>query len=230
MNVLAPADLSARQASGPVEVFFDLTCPWCYVGSARIMRSVAAHAPSGEPGSGFPLLWRPFLLDQSIPALGVPRAAYFVRKFGSETRARRFYGILNDLALAEGLRFDFEAMKTIPSTLDAHRVLLWLRRFGTQDAVSTMVVRLMRAHFLDGLHIGDQLVLARLAVETGAASAAEIRSLLSGRDFQADVMQEHSDAQRRGVTGVPCVIANSMAISGLQDEKVIDAILRVASS
>jgi len=232
MNVLAPSDFSTRPTLQQVEIFFDLTCPWCYVAGARLTRSLGLLTGGVErfgPGA-VPVLWRPFLLDQSIPPHGVARQAYFLRKFGSESRARRFYGVLAELGAEEGLRFAFDAMQTIPPTLDAHRILFWLRRFGVAEAVTLYAERLMRAHFAEGAVISDPTTLACLAVETGVASAAEVTLLLQGRTFMAEVLHEHAEAQRRGVTGVPCVVADGLAISGLQDEKVLDAILLAAIS
>jgi hypothetical protein len=110
-----------------IEVVFDLVCPWCYLGVARLMRMLD-HRPEVVVA----IQWRPFLLNPDIAPGGVPRQDYMVRKFGGEDRARRLHGSITELGRAEGLAFRFDAIRRVPHSLDAHRMVRWAAGHGAR--------------------------------------------------------------------------------------------------
>ena len=138
-----------------IEVVFDLVCPWCYLGVARLMRML-----DNRPEAVVEIQWRPFLLNPDIAPGGVPRQDYLVRKFGGEDRARRLHGSITELGRAEGLAFRFDAIRRVPHTLDAHRMVRWAARHGAADH---MVLALFAAHFCEGRDIAHHEVLAAIA-------------------------------------------------------------------
>ena len=58
----------------------------------------------------------------TIPPEGKDRKQYMLAKFGSEERLREIHARIEPLGEAEGIDFDFDAIKVSPNTLDAHRV------------------------------------------------------------------------------------------------------------
>ncbi len=154
MNVLAPP-----KARLTVEVVHDLVCPWCYLGTRRLLRTIRRR-----PDLLVDLVWRPFLLNPDMPRLGMSRSDYVVRKFGGEDRARRLYASITEIGRAEGVQFRFDRVRRTPSSVDAHRLVRWAARFGRADGV---VEALFAAHFADGRDLGDPAVLCAIAASCG---------------------------------------------------------------
>ncbi len=206
----------------PIEVVYDLVCPWCYLGVRRLFRTMRRR-----PDLLFDLIWRPFLLNPDMPRGGMARADYVVRKFGGEDRARRLYGSISDIGLSEGVVFRFDRIRRTPSSVDAHRTVRWAARSGRgREAVEA----LFAAHFTDGHDIGDAALLRAVVTSCGLPADAFSAFLRSDED----VDQVHADnlrAHRLGINGVPCfVIAERHAIAGAQEPEVIERLLDVAAA
>ncbi len=214
--------LSDVRTRVPIEVAFDLICPWCFLGTRRLMRAVRRRSDAVVE-----LTWRPFLLNPDMPRAGMPRADYVMRKFGSEERSRRLYGQITDLGASEGVPFRFERIARTPSSIDAHRLVRLAARAGGTLAAG-IVDALFVAHFAEGRDIGEPRVLATIGAEFGLDPAA-IRFVLAGTDMIDEVHGENLRAHRLGINGVPCfVLGERMAIAGAQEPEVIERLLDVA--
>ncbi len=216
MNILSPP-----KARLTIEIVHDLVCPWCYLGTRRLLRTLRRR-----PDLLIDLTWRPFLLNPDMPRLGMARSDYVVRKFGGEDRARRLYGSIAEIGRAEGLLFRFDRVRRTPSSVDAHRLVRWASRFGRADEV---VEALFAAHFADGRDIGDGAVLVAVATSCGLDAASAWSMLQTDAELDA-VHADNLRAHRLGINGVPCfVIGGRHAISGAQEPEVIERLLDVAA-
>jgi predicted DsbA family dithiol-disulfide isomerase len=216
VNVLAPP-----KARLTLEVVHDLVCPWCYLGTRRLIRTIRRR-----PDLLVDLIWRPFLLNPDMPRLGMARSDYVVRKFGGEDRARRLYASITEIGRAEGVQFRFDRMRRTPSSVDAHRLARWSARFGRADEV---VEALFAAHFADGRDLGDLGVLCAIATSCGLDPAAARAMLASDAELDG-VHADNLRAHRLGINGVPCfVVAGRHAIAGAQEPEVIERLLDVAA-
>ncbi len=215
MNILAPP-----RARLQIEVVFDLVCPWCHLGTHRLRRTLRAR-----PDIAAEIIWRPFLLNPDIATGGVSRQEYMLRKFGGHDRARRLHGTITDLGRAEGLHFDFDRIRRIPPSLDAHRLVRLAARQGLADAA---VQALFEAYFCEGQDIGDQHVLVMIAAGLGMDPLATRRALASTEEAEA-VHADNLRAHRLGINGVPCfVVQGRHAIAGAQEPEVLDRLLDIA--
>jgi predicted DsbA family dithiol-disulfide isomerase len=215
VNVLAPP--SARLH---IEVVFDLVCPWCYLGTHRLQRTLRSR-----PDVLTDVIWRPFLLNPDIAPGGLSRQDYMMRKFGGEDRARRLHNTIAELGRAEGIRFAFDRIRRIPPSLDAHRLVRMAERQGLADQA---VQAVFEAYFRDGLDIGDQAVLAAIAGAIGMDQFATRRALAGTQDAEA-VHADNLRAHRLGINGVPCfVVQGRNAIAGAQEPQVLERLLDVA--
>ncbi|GGC52493.1 DSBA oxidoreductase [Siccirubricoccus deserti] len=215
MNLLAPP-----RARLPIEVVFDLVCPWCFLGIRRLRRTLR-----GRPDITAELIWRPFLLNPDLAPQGVPRQEYLVRKFGGEERARRLHGTITELGRAEGVEFRFDRIRRVPHSLDAHRLVRWAGRFGAADQI---VEAIFDAYFMQGADIGEASVLAAIAGRQGLDSQAARRFLATVAEVEA-VHADNLRAHRLGINGVPCfVVAGRNAIAGAQEPEVLERLLDVA--
>lgn len=216
MNVLAPP-----KARLTVEVVHDLVCPWCFLGTRRLMRTLRRR-----PDLLIDLIWRPFLLNPDMPRGGMPRPEYVIRKFGGEDRARRLYASIGEIGRNEGVLFRFDRIRRTPSSLDAHRLVKFAARHGRADA---LVEALFSAHFTDGLDIGNAASLALIAGACGLDRTA-VRAFLAGEQEADAVHADNLRAHRLGINGVPCfVVAGHHAIAGAQEPEVIERLLDVAA-
>ncbi len=219
MNHIAPRPQGDGEGL-PVEVVFDLVCPWCYLGVIRLMRMLERR-----PEVAVEIHWRPFLLNPDIAPGGVPRQDYMIRKFGGEDRARRLHGTIADLGRAEGLGFRFDAIRRVPHTLDAHRLVRWAARQGAADR---LVLALFAAHFCEGRDIASPDMLSAIAGHEGLDAAGARAFLSSGQEVEG-VHAENLRAHRLGINGVPCfVVAGASAIAGAQEPEVLERLLDVA--
>lgn len=201
-----------------VDVVSDVCCPWCYIGKRRLELAI-----DRLDGVDIVVTWRPFQLDPTIPPEGVDRKEYMRAKFGDGGRIDEIHARLADIGAAEGIEYDFEAIKIAPNSLNAHRLLRWAAEAGVQNPLKE---RLMALYWTEGADIGDLGVLADAAAAVGLDRAA-IRARLAGDDDRDAVTAEIAQFQRIGVRGVPTFIfEQKYAVSGAQDVAVLADALR----
>jgi predicted DsbA family dithiol-disulfide isomerase len=213
------------ETSLSIDVVSDVVCPWCYLGEKRLEAAVA-----DLDGIDVHIRWRPFQLDPTIPPQGKDRTEYMRAKFGDMERLRESHERLSSLGAAEGISFDFDAIKVAPNTLDAHRVIRWAG--SASEAVQNRVVgELFSRYFERGQDTGDRTVLIEAARAAGMDTA--IVETLLATDADADAVRaEIATAARMGITGVPCFLLESKyAVMGAQETAALaDAIRQVAAA
>ena len=215
----------AATAPITIDVVSDVVCPWCYVGSRRLEQALA-ELPEIEAE----VIWRPFQLDPTIPPEGRDRKEYMRGKFGSDDRIRQLHDNLIQSTLDAGIPFAFDKIKVAANTLDAHRLIRWAGGQG-QQMQGAVVKALFKANFEEGRYVGDHAVLTEIAAEAGMDSAVVAALLPTDADREA-VRSEIEQAQRMGISGVPCfLLERKYAVMGAQPtEALADAIRQVATA
>jgi len=204
-----------------IEVIYDLICPWCFIGTRRLMRALRRR-----PEYATSIKWRPFLLNPDMPRGGMSRVDYLTRKFGAEDRARRLFNSITQLGRGEDILFRFDQIKRSPSSVDAHRLVGYASGFGRAEIVADAI---FTAYFTDGLDIGSAEVLVRVAMQCGL-DRREVRDYLSSGDGTDQVHGDNLRAHRLGINGAPCfVLGRRHAIAGAQEQEVLDRLLNVAA-
>ena len=197
----------------PLDVVSDVMCPWCYIGKRRLEKALAAVS-----GEDIDIRWRPFQLDATIPEDGMDRQEYLERKFGGPEAAKEVYQPVREAGEAEGIPFQFDAIKRSPNTLQAHRVIRWSHSVGLQDAI---VERLFQLYFIEGADLTDKQVLINAAESVGMEREIVERLIHSDADLE-ETRQEITLAQQMGVTGVPTfIVGQKYAVVGAQAAEVI---------
>jgi predicted DsbA family dithiol-disulfide isomerase len=203
-----------------VQVIYDPSCPWCYIGKRQLEKAV-----SRRPESTVERSWWPFLLNPDMPPEGVDRSHHLIRKFGSEARVSRIFRAIAHVGQSVEIQFAFERIGRAPNTLSAHRLVRYASRFGVADAA---VEALFDNHFVKGQDIGNLAVLTDIGRLLGLDAAAVERYLESDADL-TDIHEENARAHRLGINGVPAfVFAGMFVICGAQDPKVLTRMLDVA--
>jgi predicted DsbA family dithiol-disulfide isomerase len=194
--------------AGPIviDVYFDLICPWCYVGKRRLERAMAQVGNTVKAH----VAWRPFQLNPTMPADGLDRTAYLEAKFGSLDTFKEMEERLLKAGRGEQILFAFEKIARTPNTFQAHRLIWYAGNKGCQDAV---VERLFRGYFEQAADIGSIPMLVQLAAQAGLDAEPFLRS----EEGVAEVKADEAAGHRRGIRGVPYFIVNGThAISGAQ--------------
>ncbi|MGE5702921.1 MAG: DsbA family oxidoreductase, partial [Clostridia bacterium] len=113
-----------------------------------------------------------------------------------------------------------EAVMT--NTFDAHRLTHYANDKGKAAQVTE---RLLKAYFIDSLHLGDHQVLAKLAAEAGL-DEAETLAMLKSDQYSEQVRQDQAKGAQLGIKGVPFFVFDSKyAVSGAQPSNVFGDIL-----
>ncbi len=193
-----------------VEIWSDIACPWCYIGSVRFEKALAQfpHRDQVE------VIWRSYELDPHAPR----QATYTVtemlaRKYGvsiEETEA--MVARTARTGAQEGLKLRFDRVQPV-RTFDAHRLLHLAAKHGVQGELSE---RLHKAHFTDGENVADHETLIRLGTEAGL-DAGEVRQMLASDAHAGDVRADIQRGMAFGCQGVPYFVFDERyAVSGAQ--------------
>jgi predicted DsbA family dithiol-disulfide isomerase len=192
-----------------VDVISDTVCPWCFIGKRRLEAALSQTADRYEVSVN----WHPFELNPDMPPEGMDARTHYAEKFGSFERFQQLRQNVADVGREAGIDFAFDKAERAPNTFDSHR-LVWLASgTGLQDA---LVERLFRAHFIEGLDVGDRETLVRLAADAGL-EADEVRTALASEAGIAEVRGAEDQVRKMGVSGVPFfVVEGKWAVSGAQ--------------
>ena len=140
-----------------VDIWSDVACPWCYVGTQRFGRAVQ------ETGADVDVVYRSFELDPRVPVGDSPLLVdYLEQKFGDRSRVQAAHARLTSAGAELGIDFHWSGMRRA-NTFDAHRLLAWALHDHGADKQRALKQRLLHAYFTDGRDVADPEVLAALA-------------------------------------------------------------------
>ncbi len=205
-----------------VEIWSDVVCPWCYIGKRRFEEALAGfeHADQVE------VRWRSFELDPGAPAhRDRPYVEHLATKYQmSIPEAQASIDHMVALGAADDLTFNFEIAQP-GNTFDAHRLLHLAERRGRANDLKG---RLFEATFAQGEAIGERQTLAKLAIDTGL-DPAEVRTVLEGDSYAAEVRADEQRARRLGISAVPFfVIDGKYGVPGAQPAEILKGALEEA--
>lgn len=205
-----------------IDVVSDVVCPWCFIGKRRLEKALALA--SDVPVE---VHYRPYYLNEWIPAAGMSREEYLTTKFGSPEKYKGIASRVQAAAAAEGLVYAVEKMSRQPNTRDAHRLIRWAEGIGKAPE---MKQRLMDLYFTEGADLSNEAVLVQAAADVGL-DPEDVRAALDSDKDIAEIEQEVNAAKEAGIQGVPCFILDGKyAISGAQEpEALAQAIQQVSA-
>lgn len=209
-----------------IDVFSDMVCPFCYLGSRHLELALEQFDGAGD----VEVAWRSFQLDPTAPVTSDQTGAQMLaEKYGMDaeqvaTNHRR----LADAGASVGLDLRLGSAP-ITNTHDAHRLAHLARELGGEDLAGRWVRRVMLAYFTENQTVGDHAVLRELAEEVGL-DAQRVAAVLEGEEFTDQVQADIGQAQATGIQGVPFfVIDGRLGVSGAQPPEVLLEALRRAS-
>jgi len=191
-----------------LDIISDPICPWCYIGKANLDQALLQF-----PEHPFAIEWHPFQLNPDMPVGGMDRRAYLEGKFGGKEAAVKAYAPVLAHAKTSGAHINFEAIKTTPNTLNAHRLIHWA---GIEERQTYVVDLLFKAYFVDGRDIGNSEVLADLA-DTAEMDAGMIARLLDTDEDLQSIRDRDAHSRKMGISSVPTlIVAQQHAVPGAQ--------------
>ncbi|WP_017972657.1 DsbA family oxidoreductase [Actinopolyspora halophila] len=196
-----------------LEFVLDIACVWSYLGYARFARVVAEHRRSGGP---LEVVFRPFQVVPHAPEAGESLFDRHKRDFGADAERKEEY--LAALGRQEGIEFDF-GRAVFANTFEGHRLVALASGQGLGE---TMVERLFRAYFTDGVNVADRETLRSLAADVGVVwndSGAE------------ELSTELARVRESGIDSVPTLTVNGgRVLTGTWSENDLRSALEAVRS
>ncbi len=197
-----------------VKVVSDIICPWCYIGKRRLEAALRQARRTAKTA----VSWHPFQLNPDMPAQGMNRVEYCIRKFGSWDRCEEMFVQISSVGKTVGIDFRFDKQQMVPNTFAAHRVIWFAGREGVQDAV---VEALFRAYFREGADLSDLSQLVAIGKSAGL-DEAEVEDFLDSEEGVTQIQSEEHEIKSLGISAVPLfIIQDCIAVSGAQGPETL---------
>ena len=179
-----------------IDVTFDLICPWCWIGK-RNLDTALKLVRSEFPQHIVQTNWHGVQLLPGTPEKGLPFARFYEARLGGAAAVRLRETQVRDAATQAGLRINFDRIETLPNSGKAHRLLEFVKSFGTATQYESILDGLFENYFIDGKNIGDEKVLLETA-ENLHLNIASISAAFARPATNEVTMPSHS--------GVPCFV------------------------
>ncbi len=202
-----------------IDVWTDVVCPWCLIGSARLDKAIA-ELPDDV---SVEVENHPFYLDPNTPPEGYDVGEMLKSKYGREPS--EMWARPQEEARKSGIELDLSQQPRTFPTQKAHTIVRLAKDKGTQHELANAIAN---AYFLEHRQVNDDEVLADIATGFGFAREEALGLM---RD-PAELKTSHELAiwaAGQGIQGVPFFIFdNKFALSGAQPQDVFEAAFKKA--
>ena len=191
-----------------VDVWSDVVCPWCYIGSRRLQKALADFPNRGN----VTIRHRAFELQPDISAT-VPTTEHLAHKYHIGL-AQVEQMQANVCAIADGEGLYYELGETLSgNTFDAHRLLLWAEDIDKQ---AELLEAMYSGYFEKSLPLFSHTDLLAITDQVGIDHGSA-RALLESDKFHNQVLEDRELARQLGANGVPFFVFDmKFRISGAQ--------------
>lgn len=197
-----------------VDIFSDVVCPWCFIGTRRLEQVVA------ERGIEADITYRTFLLDPTTPEEGKNVPEMIRRKYGRDPAP--MFARVEAEARKSNIALETAKQPMSYNTVRAHTLLRHAIPLGTQRALAKAM---FETYFLDAKNISDPAILVELASAHGFTKE-RATELLGDESELAITKKEHDIPRQLGISGAPFFIFDGkIGVSGAQPEDVFRQVL-----
>ncbi|KKB77138.1 hypothetical protein VW35_15555 [Devosia soli] len=194
-----------------IDVFTDVVCPWCLVGSARLDQALSKLPDDVD----VVVENHPFYLDPTVPPEGVDVGEMLKAKYGRDPKD--MWARVEGEASKAGIELDLSKQPRMFNTAKAHTITRLSKPNGNQHELANAIAE---AYFLDHRQINDDNTLADIAVEFGWDRGDALDAMNDANELSITEQLATSAAQQ-GIRGVPFfVFAEKYALSGAQPDEV----------
>jgi predicted DsbA family dithiol-disulfide isomerase len=198
-----------------LEIFSDVICPWCYIGTQRLDPAVEKFRADG---GSVDLRYRPFLLHPDMTGPSRPLTEYLTDRFGP--RAAGITERVRSIGAEVGLELRFD-IAVAASTLLAHQLMEAAYDHGGYEAQRRMADQLWVSHFTRGEDIADIEILTEAGTAAGLPDDV-IANALADPARASQVRAGLSEAQELGVSAVPTFVADrNIGVQGAQPAEAL---------
>lgn len=177
-----------------VEVFSDYTCPWCYVGWARLESALRRV----QEAVTVDVRWRPYEIHAEVPPEGMPieDLPYSPEQWAQMQEA------LRESAAAEGLDVGKR-----PKVSNTHRALMAgeYARVEEPEAFAAFHEALFKGYFAEGRDLGERSVVKDIGRSCGL-DVDRMMTALDGGEYEGAMAETTAMARQLGITGTPTFI------------------------
>jgi predicted DsbA family dithiol-disulfide isomerase len=199
-----------------IDVFTDVVCPWCLVGSARLDQALARLPDDIE----VVVENHPFYLDPTVPPEGVDVGQMLQEKYGRDPK--EMWARVEGEAEKAGVTLDLSKQPRMFNTAKAHTITRLSKPNGNQHELANAIAD---AYFLEHRQINDDNVLADIAVQFGW-DRGDALDAINDENELAITAQLATSAAEQGIRGVPFfVFGEKYALSGAQPDEVFASAL-----
>lgn len=199
-----------------IDVFTDVVCPWCLVGSARLDKAIAALPEDIE----VVVENHPFYLDPSVPPEGVDVGEMLRSKYGKDPK--EMWERVEGEAKKAGIDLDLSRQPRMFNTAKAHTLTRLSKPNGNQHELANAIAE---AYFLEHRQVNDDNVLADIAVSFGWDRGDALDAINDEHELGITA-QLASSAAEQGIRGVPFfVFGEKYALSGAQPDEMFERAL-----
>ncbi|MEM5423617.1 DsbA family oxidoreductase [Paraburkholderia ferrariae] len=204
-----------------IDLYTEITCPWCIVGHHRLDKVLAERFPN----LAVDIRQHPVLLLPDAPAGGLYIPDLLRSRYGITDPTIAFTRPEGE-ARASGFDLDLGRQLWTYPTQAAHAVILAAAGRSTQHRLA---VAITHAYFIAAKNIADADVLADIAADYGF-DRDQARAIALDPKQHRRVEQEAAKSANAGVRSVPhFVFGGSIAINGGRSEDEIAAAIQAAS-
>ena len=197
-----------------IDVFSDYTCPWCYVGWARL-ESALRRVPEG---TDVEVRWRPYEIHAEVPSEGMPveDLPYSREQWAQMQEA------LRRSAAEEGLEVGRR-----PKVSNTHRALMAgeYARVEESELFPGFHEALFKGYFQEGRDLGDPNVVEDIARSSGLDVGRMTKGLDAG-GYESALTETTDMARRLGITGTPTFVFDMLfaSVGAQPSEALLQAI------
>ncbi|WP_035845373.1 DsbA family oxidoreductase [Kitasatospora azatica] len=200
-----------------VEIYSDIACPWCYIGKRRFDQALEKFDGEVE------VVYRPYQLVPDAPETASPHREWLAERYGPQSRAMD--DRVTQLGKAEGIEYDFDSALHA-NTFLGHRLLHLAETEYGAKVQGALKEALLKAHFTDGVDVGDRAALTEVAVTAGL-DRDRVTAYLAGEEGVAQVRAQLAEARAIGISAVPTfVFEGQWAVQGGQETETFLKVLQ----
>lgn len=201
-----------------IDVWSDFACPFCYIGK-RNLDNALKELDSKED---IEIEFHSFQLDPEAKKSDVKPSESLGKKYGmSAEKAHEMIDRVVNMAKDVGLDYNYDDLIE-NNTLKAHMLLQYSKEEKKGREIKEEV---FKAHFIDGLDIGDRSVLMDIAKKVGL-DEEKAEAALDSEVYESLVVMDRYNASQMEISSVPFfIIDNKKAIQGAQPKEVFLKVL-----
>lgn len=204
-----------------IDLYTEITCPWCIVGHHRLDKVLAERFPD----LAVDIRQHPVLLLPDAPAGGLYIPDLLRSRYGI-TDPKVAFARPEGEARASGLDLDLSRQLWAYPTQAAHAVI---RAAAGRNTQHRLAVAITNAYFIAAQNISDADVLADISADYGF-DRDQARAIALEPEQRHRVEEDAGKSRNAGVRSVPhFVFGGRIAINGGRSEDEIASAIQVAS-